>query len=227
MVDVGAIEDALASSGLVLRGGFNFGTGEAAPSGRSSRPARSVMLVGNAGAGYWPRFQAWLNAQTVDLANPLDAWSRSVVGTVAERFGARALSPSDRPYAPFQQWAMRAEGLRPSPLGILIHPIYGLWHAYRAALLFDDEVSVPVPREPIHLCDACTGKPCIKSCPVGAHSGEGFAYRDCLDHVNDAAGGACRTFGCLDRNACPFGLEYRYPSTVQAFHMAAFAAHRK
>ena len=37
---------------------------------------------------------------------------------------------------------MRAEGLKPSPIGILMHPQFGLWHAYRGALLFDVEIEL-------------------------------------------------------------------------------------
>ena len=99
------------------------------------------------------------------------------------KFGARAVSPSDRPYLPFQQWAMRAEGLRPSPLGILMHPQYGLWHAYRGALLFDVEISIEAPRAVIHLCDLCDGKPCLKACPVDAYSPDRVRTMDCLGHV--------------------------------------------
>ena len=29
---------------------------------------------------------------------------------------------------------MRAEGLKPSPLGVLVHPDFGLWHGYRGAI---------------------------------------------------------------------------------------------
>lgn len=157
------------------------------------------------------------------IANPLDTWSREVIGAVAQDFGARAVSPSDRPYLPVQQWAMRAEGLKPSPLGILMHPQYGLWHAYRGALLFEDEIALPEPREVIHLCDACLEKPCLKSCPVDAYSPGGFAYQSCLAHVRGQNGEPCRSGGCLDRNACPYGTDYRYPAEVQAFHMASFA----
>ena len=117
---------------------------------------------------------------------------------------------------------MRAEGLRPSPLGILMHPEYGLWHAYRGALLFDVEISIQAPREVIHLCDLCVGKPCLKSCPVDAYSASGFAYQTCRDHVRGPSGGPCRDGGCLDRNACPYGTRYRYAPQAQAFHMAAF-----
>jgi ferredoxin len=217
------LEAALAAHGLILRGGFDFDATDALPPGRSGPPAKSVLLVGQAGAAPCPHFQRWRAGQSVDLANPLDTWCREIIGTVAEVFGARAVSPSDRPYLPFQQWAMRAEGLRSSPLGILMHPVYGLWHAYRGALLFDVPLDLPRLEKPIHLCDACAGKPCLKACPVSAHSLEGFAYEACLDHVRGPAGAPCREAGCFDRNACPYGTDYRYPAEVQAFHMAAFA----
>jgi hypothetical protein len=213
---------ALTRHSLILRGGFNFAPDEAAPPGPSGSPAKSVLLVGQAGDAPWPHFLRWWEKQPQELPNPLDTWSRLVIGAVADEFGARAVSPSDRPYLPFQQWAMRAEGLKPSPLGILMHPEYGLWHAYRGALLFDVEVSIQASHDAIHLCDLCPGKPCLKSCPVDAYSETGFAYQACLDHVRGPSGEPCRTGGCLDRNACPYGTAYRYPVDEQAFHMAAF-----
>jgi hypothetical protein len=213
---------ALSRHGLILRGGFNFGVDETAPPGPSGPPAKSVLLVGQAGSAPWPHFLHWRQSQPADIANPLDTWSRLVIEAVADEFGARAVSPSDRPYLPFQQWAMRVEALKPSPLGILMHPEYGLWHAYRGALLFDVEIPIQAPQEVIHLCDLCPGKPCMKACPVGAYSPDGFAYQACLDHVRGPSGEPCRTGGCLDRNACPYGTAYRYPADEQAFHMAAF-----
>ncbi|MBA1139275.1 4Fe-4S dicluster domain-containing protein [Mesorhizobium neociceri] len=218
-----AIAAALSANGLILRGCVTFAEGERAPSGLSGASAKSALLVGQAGAAPWPHFLHWRERQPQTTANPLDSWSRDVIGAVAEKFRARAVSPSDRPYLPFQQWAMRAKGLKPSPLGILMHPKYGLWHAYRGALLFEDEIAVEASQASIHLCDACVEKPCMKSCPVNAYSKDGFAYQSCLAHMRGADGSPCRTGGCLDRNACPYGTAYRYPSDVQAFHMAAFA----
>ncbi|MBT1156035.1 4Fe-4S dicluster domain-containing protein [Aminobacter anthyllidis] len=217
------ISAALAAYGLIQRGGLVFGDGDVAPDGPAGRPARSVLLVGQAGAAPWPHFQRWREAQPASPDNPLDSWSREVIGAVALVFGARAVSPSDKPYLPFQQWAMRAEGLRPSPLGILMHPEYGLWHAYRGALLFEVELQFGEVRKQSHLCDLCVGKPCLKSCPVSAYSETGFAYEQCLGHVRGPSGGACRTQGCRDRNACPYGTAYRYPDDVQAFHMKSYA----
>ncbi|MES0038840.1 hypothetical protein NKJ74_26845 [Mesorhizobium sp. M0046] len=210
------IAAALSAHGLVPRGGFAFTSSDAPPTGLSGAPAKSVLLVGQAGAAPWPHFLRWLEKQSQPIADPLDAWSREVIGTVAERFAARAVSPSDRPYLPFQQWAMRAEGLKPSPLGILMHPQYGLWHAYRGALLFEDEIALQEPRDVIHLCDTCLEKPCLKSCPVEAYSADGFAHETCLAHVRGQNGAPCRTGGCLDRNGCPYGTDYRYPAEVQA-----------
>ena len=217
------ISSSLSAHGLILRGGFNFGKYENAPPGPSGQPAHAVVLVGQAGAGPWPHFSRWRQNQPAGLRNPLDAWSREVIDSVAEEFDARAVAPSEKPYLPFQQWAIRAEGLKPSPLGILMHPEYGLWHAYRGALLFERELRIELPSKPIHLCDLCDGKPCLKACPVDAYSQQGFAYDNCRRHVSSDRGEACRTRGCLDRNACPFGTAYRYPAVAQAFHMAAFS----
>ena len=216
----------LARHGLIPRGGFNFDIGEDRPPSPGGEPARSLLLIGSAGAGWWSDFQSWLDRQPDVMADPLDAWGRDIIGRVAEAAGARLVMPNDRPYAPFQQWAMRAEGLKPSQIGLLMHPVYGLWHAYRAALLFDGPLpqvlNQPV-REPNHLCDACVGKPCLNACPVGAHSRNGFAHQACLDHVRGPDGAPCRNGGCLDRNACPYGTEWRYPADVQAFFQRAFA----
>lgn len=214
---IAAIDAALAPHGLIARG-------LVALAGDEWGSARTAVLVGNEGAAYWAHFARWRREQPDGLANPLDTWSRRALSGVAESCGARVLMPNDRPYAPFQQWAMRAQGLRPSPLGLLVHPEYGLWHAYRGALLFDVEISIQAPDIPIHPCDACVGKPCLNACPAGAFSGEVFAYQRCLDHVRGPDGSACRERGCLARNACPVGTHFRYPAKVQAFHQKAFAS---
>lgn len=214
---------ALAPSGLILRGGFNFSDDEERPHGPSGRLARAVLLVGNGGAGYWRHFSQWRAGQPGGIAHPLDTWSRRTIEVAAGAVGARVVMPNDRPFAPFQRWAMRAEGLRPSPLGILMHPRFGLWHAYRGALLLDVEVSIQAPGAVIHLCDLCVGKPCLNACPVAAHAGEGFAYETCVSHVRSPQGHECRARGCLDRNACPQAAKWRYPAEAQAFHQKAYA----
>lgn len=215
--------EALAPSGLILRGGFNFDADEARPSGPGGKAARAVLLVGNGGAAYWRQFSKWRALQPEGIPNPLDNWSRQVIGKAASAVGARVLMPNDRPFAPFQRWARRAEGLKPSPLGMLMHPRFGLWHAWRGALLLDVEISIQAPADPIHLCDLCIGKPCLNACPVSAFAGGGFDYPGCVAHVRGPSGKVCRDQGCIARNACPQARRWRYPPQVQTFHQKAFA----
>ena len=77
------------------------------------------------------------NAPGAGPADPLDRFSRRVVGALARALGVTALYPfGGPPHLPFQQWAQRAEPVHPSPIGVLIHPVYGPWHSYRGALGF-------------------------------------------------------------------------------------------
>lgn len=218
-----AIDRMLAPHGLRLRGGFNFDPGDDAPPGPRRQPAEAVLLVGQVGREAWGPFEAWLAGRHRSLADPLDTWSREVIGRVAGEVGARAVGPNDRPFPPFQRWAMRAEGLRASPLGILMHPVHGLWHAYRGALLFDHLIEVAPPAGAVHACDACSDKPCLNACPAGAYAADGFAHAGCLSHLRTDVGQTCMAGGCLARNACPVGAAFRYPPAQQGFHMRSFA----
>ncbi len=217
------IRAALLPHGLFLRGGLCFGKdGPELPEGGR---ARAVLLVGNIGGSLWPAFSRWREGEGPDApADPLDCWSKAVLLPVARGVGATAFFPSDPPWQPFQQWAMRAEGMRPSPLGILIHPRYGLWHGYRGALAFaevpegmeeDGESGAP------HPCDHCVEKPCLSACPAGAILPEGFQYHPCRSFLASPEGQLCLDGGCVARDACPVGREHRYPPEQIRFHMAA------
>jgi hypothetical protein len=226
----GDLSQALARHGLITRGGFHFTPDEARPEGPNGRPAVSLILTGHAGGAIWPHFSAWLEKQAARPANPLDAWSAEVIGGIAERFGAKAVFPWQKPYLPFQQWAKRGEGLKPSPLGMLIHPEFGLWHAYRGALVFDVEIAIQQARVTIHPCDECVEKPCLSTCPVDAFSPDGFDAAGCRSYLDSSASrdGSvtqpdCMNAGCRARDACPVGRDHRYPDTQVQFHMAAFA----
>ena len=189
VVEVADIADALKDHGLEPRGGFNFLASDDAPPAASGKHAASALLVGQVGAANWPYFQAWSDGKSPPPENPLDTWSREIIEKVAADFAARAVFPSDKPYLPFQTWAMRAERLRPSPLGILIHPEYGLWHAYRGALLFDEFIPSPSLPDPGFPCDDCAGKPCLSACPAGAISPSRYDVPACVGHVAGPGGG--------------------------------------
>jgi len=222
MTDSGMITNALERHGLLLRGGFHPEVREIVLSGGES--AGTVLLVGNAGPGMWGQFSA--NRPTG--ADPLDRWSGDVLATVAGSFGAEAVLPSDGPpYRPFQQWAMRAEPVFPSPIGILIHPVYGLWHGYRGALLFEAVLELPASVDPgadcRHPCDDCLDQPCLTTCPVSAFSDSGYDVAACRSHLRSPEGSVCLEGSCLARRACPVGRNYVYEAPQLAFHMAAFS----
>jgi ferredoxin len=203
----------LSPLGLIPRGGFRV-MPEDGLDGVSA-----VVMVGNAGPGLWPAFSAGRR----DEPDPLDAWVRRSLQPVAARLGALVVMPNEGPpYRPFQRWAMRAEAVHPSPLGLLIHPLYGLWHAYRAALLFAEEIDLPDRTEAASPCDSCAERPCLSACPVGAFDGTRYDVVACRAHAGGPHGGECRDGGCLARHACPAGQDHAYGAAQQAFHMAAF-----
>ncbi len=214
----------LAPHGLHLRGTARFPHGEGGPRLADGQTARSVLLIGNVGDSMWPAFCAWRAAQPDrGGAHPLDRWSKAVIGAIAEATGATVYFPSDPPYQPFQRWAVMAEGLRTSPLGILIHPQYGLWHGYRGALGFAEEMDEGEGRiSAAHPCDNCRDKPCLTRCPVEAVATGRFDVAACRQFLAaDPDGAHCMNKGCLARGACPVGAEFRYPEDQLRFHMEA------
>jgi epoxyqueuosine reductase QueG len=145
-----------------------------------------------------------------------------VLTQVADQFGARAVFPFQRPYLPFQKWAMRAGPCHVSPLGIFIHPEFGLWHALRGALLMAQEFEPAEMAQRPSPCLSCPGRPCLSECSVAAFSDAGYDTARCLSWLHGADGEDCIAFGCRARRACPVGAAYRYESAQARFHMEAF-----
>ena len=205
--------------GLACRGGFHPRLEDGVPALRSGAPPATAVLFGFTGGEQWPKFS--LSGEYRDGApHPLDRWSRRIIGELAARFGADDLHPSlGPPWWPFQRWARRAEALHVSPLGILIHPDYGLWHAYRGALLFAARIALPERQPWPHPCESCPGKPCLRSCPVGAVRAEQFDYPACAAHLASPRGSGCLDGGCLARLSCPVGARHRYGAAQASFHM--------
>lgn len=183
----------------------------------------TVVLIGTVGGD---GFAAFEQARR-DEPDPMDRWSKRVVDPIAAQLGARAAYPSDKPYLPFQRWAQRAEDVHASPLGLLIHPVHGLWHAYRAALLFAGAVSgLPVRKGVASPCATCEAKPCLGACPAGAFTGTSYKIEACAAHLRADSDPRCRSLGCRARDACPAGRASRYDDAQIRFHMRAFAKAR-
>lgn len=216
----------VAAIGLALRGGFHVRDDDAVPATAHGAHGRTLVLIGNTGSTFWPRFQAAPEYRD-GRPQPLDRWSERVITGLARELGAQPLFPfTGPPFHPFQRWARRAETLHVSPLGTLIHHRYGVWHAYRGALVFDYRLGdLPDAAAAVSPCLSCVDQPCLNTCPVGAFRPAGFDVDACAAHLagpNDCAGA-----GCQARNACPAGKPFRYRRDQHRFHLAAFRRARE
>jgi hypothetical protein len=221
-IDLDSVATRLAVHGLQLRGGLHPKSDDGVPTLPTGVVPGTLVLIGNVGPGLWPVFSRSPEAKD-GQPHPLDRWTRRVINQIAAEVGARPLFPFGAPpYLPFQRWAMRADPVAPSPLGILIHPDYGLWHAYRGALAFDERLPLP-PRidQPVP-CDSCADRPCLSACPVNAFANRGYDVPACIRHIDAPAGSDCMNGGCLARRACPVGAQYQHETAQIAFHMRAF-----
>ena len=141
----------------------------------------------------------------------LDRWSRRVVSRLAEHLGGAAHFPfGGPPWLPFIRWAQRGGPVYPSPIGPLVHPDDGLWHAYRGAIAFRERLELPPRDERGSPCESCADRPCLSSCPVGAFSAVGYDVDGCVAHIGSPAGAQCLRGGCLARHACPAGPDAAY-----------------
>jgi hypothetical protein len=213
--------NAIAREGFVTLGWFAPKPRDGVPALGDGSAANFVILIGNAGPTMFRRFAR----ERGKGENPLDRWCAAVISALAETVGAKAVFPSDKPALPFLTWA-RASGLsHVSPLGLNIHADYGLWHAYRAALLFPIIFDFPQTMSK-HPCETCVGKPCLTACPVHAFEGQSYNVEACVDHIASVEGAKCMSGGCLARRACPVGQHYAYEPEQMHFHMLAFRKSR-
>jgi ferredoxin len=195
LVGYSEIEAALVENGLMVRGGFEVAGGDSVPAMPDGRRTRTVIMAGNAGTGMWEA----LSHARPSSPDPLDSWSRSILDRIAAAHGAAVAMPSDGPpYAPFQRWAMRAEPVHPSPLGILIHPRWGLWHGYRGALLFAEAFEVPKREVQASPCETCAERPCLSTCPVEAFTTAHYAVDACATFLEVSHGRVSRFTPTLD-----------------------------
>ena len=216
---VDAVFSAIGRTGLVARGAFRLRADE--QSGALAH-IQTIALAGMAGRDGWNAFATSAEARA-GAGHPLDRWSRRVIEALARDLGATALFPfGGPPFWPFQQWARRAEPVHPSPIGVLIHPRYGLWHSYRGALGFREALDVPELDPAPSPCDSCHERWCLNTCPVAAFSAGGYDVGACASYLEDPTGADCMRAACRARRACPVGAEHVYGAVQASFIMRAF-----
>lgn len=220
LADTALVAGALPPDAMAVRGAFHAGPDDAVP---GLPEGGTLVLLGWTGGRQWPAFAA--SPEAADgRPDPLDRWSRRLIDGAAAALGAVALYPfGGPPHHDFQGWALRAEPVARSPIGLLMHPAWGLWHAYRGALGFRDRLALAAVPDSAAACDSCVARPCLRTCAVGAFSAVGgYDVAACTQHIGSATGGGCVTGGCGARAACPVQPPEPYAPAQIVFHMRAF-----
>jgi hypothetical protein len=189
---------------------------------------RSIVLLGNGGADFWHRFKAHTAANpgwwTRD--DPLDDFTRQVVEQEIVKpiqrleIGCTAVYPfGSAATLNFMQLARLAGLAGPSIIGVVVHPVFGPWIAFRAALLLDRELDHPGEASGFDPCPTCRTRSCITACPASAVSfPSGWDIPRCLSHRVEASpdcGARCHA-----RVACVLSPEHRYPDDELAYHQS-------
>ena len=179
----------------------------------------TVVMLGPDEPEFWALFTA-SGEYSDGQPDPLDRWSKRVIGGLAEAFGGSAVFPSDGPpYPPFISWALATGRCWSSPVGLLVHDTAGLFTSFRGVIRFETALDIPPPpsRSP---CSYCMG-PCISACPAMAFASGSYDVAACKAHIETDAGAECYQ-GCKVRIACPVSQSYGRLPEQSEFHMKAF-----
>jgi hypothetical protein len=215
MIDLSVIEAALNPHHLAVMGGFNVKDDPNLPAG-----TQTLVLVGPAEPGFWPHLVAQPEWQS-GVADPIDRWSRRVIGQIACDLRAKALFPfGGPPWHAFYQWALRSGRAWESPIRLLVHDQMGLFASYRGALALQDALDLPVTGA--SPCSTCADKPCLTACPVQALTDAGYDLPVCHSFLDRSEGRDCMKNGCNARRACPVSQAYARLPEQSAYHMGQF-----
>ena len=191
------------------------------PDGSAALPEglRSLVLLGPRGAGFWEEFARTAEYLDAD-PDPLDRWSKRVIGEMAETLGAQALFPfGATPPNPFVTWALASGRAFVSPVHLLVHDKAGLWVSYRGALGLSTPLAPLAPAK--NPCTDCPG-PCLSACPVHALTGAGYDLEACHGFLDQVEGVSCLAQGCAVRSACPISRAHGRDAAQSAHHMRYF-----
>jgi len=205
------IESAATRAGLFVMGAYH--------PDRSDGGGTRVLL--GCGPGFWPIFTSSPEYHD-QRPDPVDRWSKRVIGALARDTGANDSYPSDGPpYAPFIAWALATGRFFNSPVGMMVHDRVGMMISIRGALSLDAVLAIPETAAPSP-CAACPA-PCATACPVGALSADApYDVPRCHDFLSRAGAESCMMQGCIARRACPLSQGAGRQDAQSELHMRSF-----
>ena len=215
MITLAQINRLAAPHFLTAFGAFAARPDDALPPGTGT-----LVLLGPAEPGFWPHLTAQPEWQG-GAPDPVDRWSRRVIGHIAADLGATALFPfGGPPHHPFYNWALRSGRAWASPVRLLVHDTAGLFVSYRGALALPETLDLPPP--PASPCRSCPTQPCRTACPVAALTDTGYDLPACHSFLDTRGGKDCLMGGCAVRRSCPASQAYARMPQQSAYHMGQF-----
>jgi epoxyqueuosine reductase len=169
--------------------------------------------------GFWPHVTA--SREFRDGApDPLDRWSRRVIGRWPATSAPRRSSPSrarhGTPSSPGPN-APAAPGKAPLAFSSTTGGPHGLLPRRDGA----ESTDRPARSRAAPPCATCAA-PCLTACPVGALSPTGYDTAACHGYLDTVPGADCMDRGCAVRRACPVSQSYGRLPEQSAFHMRRF-----
>ena len=190
----------------------------------------TVVVIGNGGGEFWNHFREYTAVRPGYLQqheHPLDDYTVEVIRARLTPLldTARAQCRLIYPFqffsgltVSFMHLAQAARLSVPSILGVQIHPRYGPWIAWRAAVLIDhDFPALSAPAQDFEPCSTCVERPCIAACPTQAVSAaQNWDLLACTQHRLRVPTDCAER--CHARYTCVYGREHRYPEDELAYH---------
>jgi methylmalonic aciduria homocystinuria type C protein len=183
--------------------------------GTFGRPKPLGLIVGNT-RYFWRIFREAVDADPSlrNAVNPVDDYTEARIGFATAALGRSTLVSYVHVVAPaplpIQRIAHAAGVAFLSPSHLSIHPTYGPWIAFRAAIVVDED-EIPVPAPPGEgPCERCA-KPCLPALEV--------AVKSTRDPTVTSLGNAWPLWTKV-RDACPVGKSHRYGEDQIRYHYA-------
>ena len=203
--------------------GFNLtGVTDGQPYQEHLPDCQSAVVFANGGTLFWERFIEDITANPehfTEHQHPIDDFVLRCLEAVdpAPENTRRWITCSENAtvFLDFRILAERAGIGHQSPVGLLIHPEYGLWVSLRMVLLTTERIS-RTDLTTDSPCTDCEAKPCVSACPAGAVSiSAGWSVQKCASFHREST--VCEGI-CHSRRYCPIGRQHRHSRLQHLYH---------